>query len=130
MTIKQALAQWMQDNGFGTQGTDLYIGAVPEEAPTACWWLVGGGGAPVQKNQTGEKTKSYVFTIFYRNTDSQDVDEQLQALEELANSKACHDLNGYDTIELEASGFQSDADLDAEDRTIGSVEITATVYQS
>lgn len=130
MTVAQALAQWMQENGFGTLGTDLFIGSVPEGAPTASWWILGGGGAPTIKNHTGEKVKAYIFSVLYRNTDSENVDERMQALEEKANSKACHDLAGYDTIELEASGFQSDNDLDGEDRTLGSVEITATVYQS
>jgi hypothetical protein len=48
----------------------------------------------------------------------------------LANSKTCHALAGYDTIDLEATGLQSDSDIDGEDRTFGSVEITVTVYQS
>lgn len=131
MTVQRALAQWMEDNGFGVFNTDLFIGSIPfEKKVNAGWWIVGGGGSPQIRAQTGEKTKAYIFSVFYRNTDAEDVDEKLQALEELANSKACHSLNGYETVDLEASGFQSDSDLDIEDRTIGSVEITATIYQS
>lgn len=130
MTVQRALAKWMQDNGFGTFGTDLFIGSVPDKAPKAAWWLIGGGGSPSLRPHTGEKMKQYLFSVFYRNTDAEDVDIKLQALEELANNKACKTLDGYNTIDLEASGFQTDQDIDLEDRALGSVEITVTVYQS
>lgn len=131
MTIKRAFAQWLQDNGFGTFNTDLFIGGIPLEIDlTAGWWIVGGGGTPIIRAQTGEKSKAYILTVFYRNTDSEDVDEKLQLLEETVNSPECHSLTGYETIDMEATGFQSDDDLDGEDRTIGSVEVTITVYQS
>lgn len=130
MTIQRSLAQWMEDNGFGVFGTNLFIGSVPLNAPVASWWIIGGGGSPVLKNDTGEKMKAYVFSVLYRNTDSEDVDTKLQALEELVNGKTCHSLDDYDTIELEATGFQTDQDIDSEDRTLGAVEITITVYQS
>lgn len=131
MTVARSLAQWMEDNGFGVFNTDLFIGTLPKEKNIiAGWWIVGGGGAPVIRADTGEKAKAYVFAVFYRNIDSEDVDTRLQALEEAANSKDCHSIEDYDTIDMEATGFQSDQDLDGEDRTIGTVEITITVYQS
>lgn len=130
MTVAKSLAQWLESNGLGTVGTDIFIGSVPDQAPVPCYWILGGGGSPSIRNKTGEKVKNYIFSVFYRNTDSDDVDEKLQALEEKANSKACHDLDGYETVDLEASGFQTDQDLDAEDRTLGSVEISVSVYQS
>ena len=131
MTIKRSFAQWMEDNGFGTFGTDLFIGTVPfEKKKKAAWWILGGGGSPSIRAQTGEKMKQYILTVFYRNTDSEDVDEKLQLLEETANNKECHQIPEYETVDMEATGFQSDQDLDGEDRTIGSVEVTVTVYQS
>lgn len=130
MTVAKALAQWMETNGFGVVGTNLYIGAVPQKAPKASWWILGAGGTPVIRPETGEKGKAYIFNVFYRNTDSEDVDERLQALEEKANSKMCPELPPYDCLSVEATGFQSDNDLDAEDRTVGTVQLTITIYQS
>lgn len=130
MTIQRSIAKWMQDNGFGTFGTNLFIGSVPQNAPSASWWILGGGGASSIKAQTGERVKQYIFSVLYRSHDAQDVDEKLQNLEVFANSKACHELQDYETVEVEATGFQSDNDLDGEDRAVGAVEITATVHQS
>lgn len=130
-TINKDFAQWMEDNSFGTRGTDIFIGAVPKEiAGKRAFWIVSGGGTPVIRANTGEKGKAYLITVFLRDIDSESVDETLQLLEETINSKNCKSLNNYETIEMEASGFASDQDLDQEDRTIGSVEVTLTVYQS
>lgn len=126
MTIKQAFKEYME--GLGYQ--DIFLGAVPVNAPAKAFWIVSGGGSPIIKNNTGEKMKNYLLNVYYRNTDSQDVDQVLQDLEESVNSKACTQLNGYDTIELDGTGFQSDQDLDAEDRTVGLLQVTVTVYQS
>lgn len=130
MTVLKAFTEWMENNGFGVRGTNLYVGAVPKKAPKASWWVVGGGGSPTLRSDTGEKMKAYVFSVFYRNIDAEDVDEKLQALEEKLNNKDCKELNGYETIDVEATGFASDNDLDGEDRVIGTVEATVTVYQS
>lgn len=130
MTIKQSLAQLMEDNGFGTRGDDLFLGAVPQQAPTRSFWILGGGGSPVIRNQTGEKSKNYLFTVFMRNTDAENVDETLQSLEEFFNSKQCFELEDYTLIEIEASGFQTDGDIDIEGRTLGSIEVSVTTYQS
>lgn len=130
MTITQSFANWLQLHGFGVQGADLYIGSVPHGAPKAAWWLINAGGTPVIRAQTGEKAKQYLFTVLYRHTDAQMVDEQLQNLEETANSKACHELTDYDVLDMEASGLATDNDIDGEDRSLGSVEIAVTVYQS
>lgn len=131
MTVARAFAQWMEDNGFGVYDQDLFIGAVPlERKLSAAWWILGAGGTPTMRPITGEKGKAYIFSVNYRNKNAKELDEKLQALEESANSKNCHSLTGYDTIELEATGFQSDDDIDAEDRAIGTVEITVTLYQS
>lgn len=130
MTVQRALAKWMENNGFGVFNADLFIGTIPlERKINAGWWIIGGGGAPILKPETGEKMKQYVFAVFYRDTDPEQVDQKLQALEEMANSNTCHSLEDYDTVELEATGFQSDNDMDSEDRTLASVEITVTVYQ-
>lgn len=118
----------MESKGLGTFGTDIFTPLAPLDIPNRAWTVSGGGGGNIQKNQTGEKVKNYLLSIYYRNSDAQDVDETLQAFEELINSKGCEELTGFDTIELEATSFPSDQDLDNEERTVGLVQVTITVY--
>lgn len=120
----------MTAEGYGAFGTDIFIGAAPLEAKDAIFWIVAAGGSPIGKNHTGEKVKNYILSVFYRNTDAADVYEKVQAFEELINSGNCTQLNGYDTIEMSATSFATDQDLDNEDRTIGLIQVTLTIYQN
>lgn len=132
MTIKQAFALYMVSLDLGTVTGDarnIYKNGVPEGAPDKCWWLRGGGGSPTHRNNTGERVKDYVVDVFYRNVGEEDVDETLQAFEELINSKHCDQLSGFDVVEIKASNMSSDQDLDQEDRFVGLVQVTITVYQ-
>lgn len=128
MNIAKSFAEFLVDNGYGTLGVDLFIGGVPQDAGNKAMWILAGGGAASTKNTTNEKLKQYIISVYYRNTDMQDVYETLQRLEELINSDACTQLDGYDTIDLEATGFPTDNDLDADDRTIGLLQVTLTTY--
>ncbi len=130
MNIAKAFTTYMVDNGFGVFGEDLFIGGAPLEGPASCWWVVSSGGAPELKNSTGETLKAYVLGVYYRDTDTEEVYEKLQELEELVNSIACVQLEDYDTVSMEALGFPADQDLDAEDRTVGLLQVTIEVHQS
>lgn len=120
----------MQANNFGNAGQNLFIGNVPLKAPKSCWWVVVTGGASTLKAHTGERLKQYTLNVFYRNTSSEDVDEKMQAFEEFINSKPCKSLAHYEVIEIDATLFQSDRDIDDEDRTVGVVEVSIIVHQS
>lgn len=128
MNIAKAFVDWLQGLGYGTFGTDLYIGGVPLDAPTSAFWVLSAGGAPKKKNQTNEMRKDYVISLFYRNTDAEDVYETLQEIEEILNSSGCPAIGPYDTIEVVCNQFPTDNDLDAEDRTVGLLEVTITTY--
>lgn len=128
MNIARSFLDWMDDNGYGAYGVDLFIGGAPLDAPNDCWWVLAGGGTALSTNRTGEKQKQYVLNVFYRDKSRQDVYENLQALEEAINSDACTQLDGYETVDLECLLFPSDQDLDVEDRTVGLLEVTCTTY--
>ncbi len=123
MNIKKAFQQYMEAHDF----KPTYIGGAPNE-PAACWWIIGGGGNNISKNSTGEKQKNYILSVYYRDIIAETVDEQIQTLEELMNSKQCIDIDGYDIIETEATVFPTDQDIDNQERTIGLIQITLTVY--
>ncbi len=130
MNITKAFTTYMESEGFGTFGGDLFIGGAPLEAPASCWWVVSSGGAPELKNSTGEMLKAYVLGVYYRDTDTEQVYEKLQQLEELINSIVCVQLDSYETVNMEALGFPADQDLDAEDRTVGLLQVTVVIHQS
>lgn len=130
MNIAEAFVEYMEDLSMGTLGSTIYINSVPQKAPDAVWWVVKSGGSPVRKNSTGERVKDYTLSVYYRDTDAEHVYELMQDFEEEINSKGCVQLDGYDTIEMEASIFTADQDLDNEDRVIGLISVRISVYQN
>lgn len=128
MNIARSFSLYMESLSLGTFGTDLYIGSVPLNADDPVWWIVTSGGSTESKNQTGEKVKQYILNVYYRNTDAEDVYETLQDFEETVNSDACTQLQGFDTIELEATQFASDQDIDNQDATVGLIQVTIRTY--
>lgn len=114
---------------LGTPGQDIFIGGVPKRAPDRCWWVTSGGGSVEQKLRTGETFKNYVADVYYRSDSDRDVYEKLQAFEEQINSAGCLQLDGYNTIDLEAILFPTDQDLDSEDRTVGLLQVRIRTYK-
>src|SRR4030067_2594247 len=129
MNISRSFVTYLEGLGYGTFGTDIFIGGVPVEAPDPCFWVLSAGGATERKNVTGGRVKRDLVALFYRNTDGGDVYETLQALEEEINKKQCTELADYDTVEMEATAFPTDQDLDVDDRTVGLLQVTITTYQ-
>lgn len=129
--IARDFAQYLEDNGFGTFGIDLYVGAVPKETehPDDVMWVIAGGGNPIIKNTTGEMMKEYLVSVYYRNTSSETVHNTMQELEELINADGCTQLTNFDTVDLDATLFPADQDLDAEDRDVQLLEVTVTTYK-
>lgn len=130
MNIVKAFIDYMATLGFGTFGTDLFIGGAPQDAPDACWWAVANGGSPISKSVTGQKMKNYIINVFYRDTDQEIVMNRLEQFETLMNSGNCDEIAGYDKVEISANVFPTDQDLEAQDRTLGLVQVTITVYSN
>lgn len=130
MNITKDFTTYMSSLGFGTFGVDLFIGGVPLNAPSTCWWVISAGGASEPRNATGERQNRYVISVFYRNIDTEAVYNQLQSLSDGINSSQCIEFDNYTVVDAEATVFPTDQDLDNEDRTIGIVQITIAVYQN
>lgn len=129
MNIVEAFIEYMIAAGFGTAlGTDVFIGSVPQDAPSTAYWLTTAGGGILSKNATGEKQKSYLLQVFYRNMDAEDVYNELQELEIELNKPNCAQLTGFDTIEMEAVSFPTDNDIDLEERTVGVIQVVVRTY--
>ena len=127
MNVIKDFVTFLDDNGFGTFGTDLFIGVAPVKVST-CYWVTAAGGINKQKNVTNNKLKNYVIDVFYRNTDQEAVYNNMQALEELINGDACTQLANYETIEMEATLFPADQDIDLNERTVALLQATVTIH--
>lgn len=128
MNIARSFAQFMENEGYGTFGTSLFVGNAPLDRTDEVYWIVPTGGNSIISNQTGEKMKSYIINVFYRNSVAEEVYETLQEFEEAINSDACTQLQGFDTIDVEATQFAADQDIDDQERTVGLVQVTIQTY--
>ena len=128
MNILEAFSEYMEDLGLGTFGEDIYIGGAPLDAIDPIWWIIAAGGSSEPKNNTGERIKKYNLEVYYRNTDEEDVYNLLQTLEEDINGKHCTQLTGYQTVDMEAVSFPVSKDIDNEDRTVGMLQVTVSIY--
>lgn len=132
MNLLDSFAKYLQnDLGIATLGQNLFIGEAPSSnnAQDSLWWVINSGGAPILKNQTGESRKAYQVQVFYRDRNYKSITDAMFALEEQLNCDGCTQLEGFDTIDIEATTFPIDQDLDSEDRKIGMLQATITTYK-
>lgn len=132
MNIAEAFADFMESSlGIATLGQDLFIGEAPDSnvSPDALYWITTSGGNPVNKMHSGEVLKQYTINVFYRDTTEEAVYNELQSLEESVNCNGCTQLEGYETVDIEATTFPVDDDLDSEDRKVGLLQVTLTTYK-
>lgn len=129
-TISESFVKFLEDNGIGVFNDNLFLSKVPETAPDSTYWIITSGGSPISKNGTGEKIKQYFISVYYRDLKAKNVERTLFSLEELLNCSDCVQLQNYEVLEVEASQFPSDTDLDNEERRIGFLQAKIKVYKT
>lgn len=131
MNLAEAFATYLASMTGSTLGQDLFIGEAPSsnKVPDSIWWIISNGGNPIQKNSTGESLKRYQVQIFYRNRDYKTIANAIYDLEEDLNCDGCTQLTGIDTVDIEATSFPIDNDIDGEDRKIGLLQVSLTTYK-
>lgn len=132
MTISQSFIKFLEAQGYGVFGQDLYLYRVPNslKTKTNLFWVVPNSGSVIQKNKTNEKIKSHQFLVYYRSNSAREVDEKLSQLEETLNCMTCVQLEGYQTLDVSATQFSSDIDPDSENRMVGFIQVTIQTYKS
>lgn len=129
MNLARAFVEYLEDVTGSTFGQDIFIGGAPLSAPDPCWWVIANGGIKESTFQTGETLKAYQLNVYYRDTDEENVYDQLQNLEETINMDGCTQLTGYDTIDLESNLLMVDQDIDNEDRKVGLLQVSITIHK-
>jgi len=128
-TVSESFVAWLETQNIGVFNTDLYLNQVPDEAPDRCFWVLTSGGAPLQKNRTGEKIQQYFCSVYFRSNKGKEVEKELFKLEQLLNQSGCLQLDGFETIEVEANQYPSDTDFDSEDRRVGMLQANIKIYK-
>lgn len=128
MNIATSFADYMEDLALGVIGTSIFLGSVPQNAPSSAWWVVASGGTVEKKNDTGEVMKNYIINVYYRDLVAENVYNYLHNLEVEVNSGNCTQLEGFDTIDMSALAFPTDQDIDSTDRTVGLLQVTIRTY--
>lgn len=128
-TVSESFIAWLESQGIAEFNSDLYLSQVPNEAPDRCYWIITNGGSPIQKLRTGEKIKQYFVSIYMRSTKAEDIEKTMFSLEQLLNKPQCLQLQGFETIEVEAHQFASDVDFDNEERRIGMLQANIKIYK-
>jgi len=128
-TVSEAFIAFMETQGLGTFGENLYLSQVPADAPDSCWWTTAYGGIPIQKNGSGEIVKQYFINVHFRSKSAKEVERSLYGLEEILNCTNCVQLEGYEVIEIGASQFPQDQDLDNVERRVGFLQANIKIYK-
>lgn len=133
MNLLEAFVEYLENLGIATRGQDLWISEVPSSQQLNNvdnqWWVIASGGQPLTKTSTGEMMKIYQFQVFNRNRNIKQIQNAMFSLEESLNCDGCTQLTGYDTIDIEASTFPIDQDIDNEDRKVGLLQVNITTYK-
>ena len=130
MTIVQSFVNFLKNKGYGMPGQNLYLYRVPNslKTETEVLWIIPSGGTPIRRNKTEEMIKSYQFLIYYRSVSARKVDEVLNDLERVLNCSRCVELEGYELVDIQATQFPTDQDIDSENRMVGMIQVEVQVY--
>lgn len=129
-TVNTDVVTYLQLIGCGNFGTDLFFGRVPQsqKVPTELWWVIPLNSTILQHNASGEDVIRYTYDLNYRSLNLQKVNEQLfKASQEIVGSH-CYELDNFHTINVELVSVNQNTMQDSENRIIGSITFTVTVY--
>jgi len=128
-TVGEAFVKFLEDNGFGTFGQDLYYGELPQDAPDNSWLVIVSGGNPDLVTADGSMIKVYTFNVYRRSLAGKEMERDLFSLEETLNCTRCVNLEGFETIYSRATQFAQDIDLENEQRRIGLIQAQVRLFK-
>lgn len=131
MTIAKSFVKFLENKGYGIFGQNIFLYRVPNslKTETELLWVIPSGGMPIRANQTGEMIKEYSFTIYFRSMSAEKVDKALNDLEQTLNCSSCVQLEGFELVSIRATQFPADQDLDSENRMVGMINCSISVYK-
>jgi hypothetical protein len=128
-TVSESFIKWMEDNGYGTFGADIFLNFIPNSAPDNAYWVVTAGGDVTRTLVTAQNVKQYSTQVFCRNTSGKAVEHKLFELETQVNTHGSFNIDGFE-IYSKQSTMPDDIDRDAENRRQASLVVTMEIYKS
>lgn len=128
-TVGESFVKFLETQGKGTFGDNLYLGELPLSAPDKSWLVVVSGGNPDLVTADGGMIKLYTFNIYYRSLSGKEIERELFSLEESLNCSTCVNLDGFETIYSRATQFAQDIDLENEQRRIGLLQAQVRLFK-
>jgi len=128
-TVSESIVKWLEDNGYGTFGTNIFLSQIPDDAVDNAFWVVSAGGSVTRNLVTQEAVQQFSTQVYYRNTSGAEVDHKLFALNQAVNNTIGLQLDGFEVYAIEAT-MPQDNDRDAENRRYGSMVIATQIYVS
>ena len=128
-TVSESFIKWMEDNGFGTFGTDIFLNQIPDDAIDNAFWVVTAGGEVASKNVSAESIQQFSTQVYYRNVSGKEVEHHLFALNQKVNTRGAFAIDGFDLYAIEAT-MPEDNDKDAENRPQASLVVAIEIYVS
>lgn len=126
-TVSESFIKWMEDNGYGTFGTDIFLNQIPDDAQDNAYWVVTAGGSVTSKNVSAESIQQFSTQVFYRNTSGAEVEHKIYALNQQVNARGSFEIDGFDLYAIEAT-MPNDNDRDAENRRQASLVVAIQIY--
>lgn len=128
-TVSEAFIKWMEDNGYGTFGTDIFLNQIPEKAVDNAFWVVTAGGSVTRSMVTTESIQQFSTQVFYRNAAGVEVEHKIFALNQQINNTAGLTLDSFEVYNIKAT-MPNDNDRDAENRRLASIVVSIQIHVS
>lgn len=126
MTLDENITQYLEDNGIGTEGTDLFISDLPGTTTNAVMVKLTGGEEPNKYVDV----KRLTVQIMVRNSNPQTAKTTAYSIYDLLHNKDDDfvlETGGVDVMRSEAISFPSMILKDEEGRTYYSTNYLFTV---
>jgi len=128
-TVSESFIKWMEDNGYGTFGSDIFLNQIPDDAIDNAYWVITAGGDVTRNLVTAQNIKQYSTQIFYRNVSGEAVGHTLSELEVKVNTRGSFNIDGFEIYSIEST-MPEDNDKDAENRRQASLVVAIEIYKS
>lgn len=131
MNVVRAFAEYLQGIGVATLGQDLFISRAPSSnnVPPRIFWVKAAGGTSLPRMVNGSSQKTSVIELNHRDVRTEGVYDTLQSLGDDLTCAGCLTLEGYQVTDVSVEGPWTDQDLDDEERDVGLLQITITIYK-
>ena len=109
-------------------GDDIFFMRVPVTGKKAIFWLIQNGGYVERQLKTRQKVKTYSYMLRYRDIKAKDVDEMIFKTETILNRLSCIKFKNFYVYSVQVNSLGTDEDVDVQDRYVGSLSLTVSIY--